>query len=54
MSSQFKLGKMTPVPYQIQEWKGVFTIIQIGTNKEIKKFTSLEAAEEYMWTNLVD
>jgi hypothetical protein len=54
MSSQFKLGEITHVPYQIQEWKGVFTIIQIGTNKEIKKFTNLEEAEDYMWTNLVD
>ena len=54
MSSQFKLGKIIPVPYQIQEWKGIFTIVQIGTNKEIRKFTRLKDAEHFMWNYLVD
>ena len=49
------LGPVTNVPYIIVKHdETTFTIVDNDTEAEIQTFTTLEAAEEYMWTNLVD
>ena len=49
------LGPITNVPYVIVKHDDTtFTIVDNNTEEEIQTFTTLEAAEEYMWTNLVD
>lgn len=49
------LGPITNVPYVIQKHdETTFTIVDNNTEEDVKTFTTLEAAEEYLWTNLVD
>jgi len=49
------LGPITNVPYVIQKRdETTFTIVDNNTEEDVKTFTTLEAAEEYLWTNLVD
>lgn len=48
------LAPVTNVPYVIQKHdETTFTIVDIDTEQDIKTFTTLEEAEQYMWTHLV-
>jgi len=48
------LGPITNVPYVIVKHNDTtFTIVDSNTEENVQTFTTLEAAEEYMWTNLV-
>lgn len=49
------LGPITNVPYIIVKYdETTFTIVDNNTEEDVQTFTTLEEAEEYMWTNLVD
>ncbi len=49
------LSLVNNVPYIIQQHdENTFTIVDVSTEEDVKTFTTLEAAENYMWTNLVD
>ena len=49
------LGPITNIPYVIVKHNDTtFTIVDNDTEEDVQTFTTLEAAEDYMWTNLVD
>ncbi len=45
---------VTNVPYVIQKHdETTYTIVDVNTEQDVQTFTTLEEAEQYMWTNLV-
>ena len=45
-----RLGEIKNVPYQIHSLNNIYTVIQIGTDKVMGRFKSLQEAETFMWS----
>lgn len=48
------LGPIRMLPFRIDRLYSVYTIIEVATGNEIKKFNSLEKAEAYMYKYLIE
>ena len=47
-------GPMRMLPFQIKRLYNIYTIVEVATGNEVKKFNSLEKAEEYMYKYLIE
>ena len=48
------LGPIRMLPFQIKRLYNIYTIVEVATGNEIRKFNSLEKAEEYMYKYLIE
>ena len=48
------LGPIRMLPFRINRLYDVYTIIEVATGAEVKKFNSLEKAEAYMYKYLIE
>lgn len=46
-------GPIRMLPFRIDRLYNIYTIIEVATGNEIRKFNSLEKAEEYMYKYLI-
>ena len=47
-------GPIRMLPFRIDRLYSVYTIIEVATGAEVKKFNSLEKAEAYMYKYLIE